>query len=198
MKTPELKKIRLYIIITTIGFTSSIIGLITDLSTFFSSAWYQKIVSSKIMMLIPYLISFLLLCLVIYEFNVLKRKTKEIGNYFNLRNKHWERMVRTLRAIILVNLKTPSIKDALDPILDELSKRLPEYGLNFKMSIAVPYENGSFKIIASRGMDPASIQIERRGQHRLRRPAARHVDSREAIRIRWSRTCRPPPQTRRW
>lgn len=159
MNTQELKKIKIFIIITGVTFASSIIGLITDLTAIFTSNWFDKVVSSNIVLSLPYITSFALLCLVIYEFKVLKKKTNEINRYYILRNKHWERMIRIFRSILLDNLNTPTIKDTLDPLLDELSKRLPEHGVDFKMSIAIPLNDGSFSIIASRGMDPASIQI---------------------------------------
>lgn len=81
----------------------------------------------------------------------------------DLNSSLWRRTIRTLRSIMLPDLPTPQKRDALDPILDELAKRLPNYGKNYKMAIAQPSANGKFKIIAARGMDPGSItKIEQR------------------------------------
>lgn len=163
----EQKKIETYLIITGITVFINIIGLIADFSSISESSWFSQVLSSKIMIRFSYFLSIILLFLAIYIYQVLKKKLEVVEKEYNqeiekehsLNNRHWERMIRTFRAILLNDLPTPSIKDSLDPILDELAKRLPENGINFKMSVAKPLTNGGFKILAARGMDPASIHL---------------------------------------
>ena len=82
----------------------------------------------------------------------------------------WKRFVRTWRALTLDELPNPSARDALEPLLDELAKRLPGNGAHYKFAIAMPSPDGSFKILAERGMDPTSVfTIEREANWKEKR-----------------------------
>jgi hypothetical protein len=74
----------------------------------------------------------------------------------------WKRFVRTFRSLALDHIVTPSTRDALGPLLNELARRLPDNGVHHKLAVARPNGSGTFSILAERGMDPTSVAtIER-------------------------------------
>jgi hypothetical protein len=147
-----------------------ILGLVSDLGSVITSAWFKTLVSSGGLTILSCILNGVLIYFVIRN-HVRNKKKKE---YFNalLKNEQqalvilktndtslWKRFVRTHRSIMLDHLPIPSIRDAIEPLLDELSKRLPNNGMNYKVAVAKPEEDGKFKILAERGMDPSSVYI---------------------------------------
>lgn len=153
------KKLNFFLNLLVVTIALTLIGFIADLTTIFSNELINKILKSEILKYIPY---FLLLAstVLIHNLNQRLKNCEKNTNYnININNRLWNRAVRTLRANILDSLPTPAIKESLDPLMDELLKRLPENGLNFKISIAQPQLDGTFKILSSRGTDPASVHL---------------------------------------
>jgi len=145
------------VFIVIIGF----ISLISDLTQILESDWFKGLMSLNIVKGLPYFLNFLLAIFVIYLYIQLKEEYVKLSNALKSECKLsislWRRYVRTLRSITLKTIATPNTRDALEPLLDELAKKLPENAVDFKIALAKPYADGSFKILAERGMDPASV-----------------------------------------
>lgn len=73
------------------------------------------------------------------------------------------RFGRIMQAILLDDIRAPSERDILEPLLNELSRRLVDGGISYKLGVVRPNEDGTFSMLAERGMDPTSIDaLERR------------------------------------
>lgn len=152
------------------GAALSLLGLVADLATISSSGWIQTIVSSKGAKYFPYILIVVMAVTLLYMYRQLVRRAAEVEDTRALSTSLMKRTVRILRAIFVDDLPTPLIRDALDPLLDELAKRLPDSGTGFKISIAAPNIDGTFEILASRGTDPASVHLlESRSNWKLQR-----------------------------
>lgn len=83
---------------------------------------------------------------------------ERLNNQRLLNDTLWKKIIRTLRAIFLKTVsKNTNIQNTLEPLIDELCKRLPDNGTNFKIAIAQPLSNGTFSILHQRGMDAISV-----------------------------------------
>ncbi|MGB7924868.1 MAG: hypothetical protein WCF57_16630 [Pyrinomonadaceae bacterium] len=147
------------------GVGLSFLGFIADISEIITSPWFERLISSK---WIPYVLNILLSIFVIYLYRKLKAAYTKVDSSLasskellksevRLNCNLWKRYVRTLRSIVLEGIASPTIRDSLEPLLDELAKKLPNNGVDYKIGLVKPYTDGSFKFLAERGMDPASV-----------------------------------------
>lgn len=156
------------------GVALSFISFIADISEIVSSPWFTALTSSSAMKWLPYILNIVLSTVLIIMYRKLKSEQEQIYSALKIEcrmhNNLWNRYVRTLRAIILDFIPTPNVRDTLEPLLDELAKKLPSNGVEFKIAVAKPISNGKFKILAERGMDPASVHsIEQKADWKERR-----------------------------
>jgi hypothetical protein len=163
-----LSKLKRIIQIVVVGQVVLFIGLVADVTTILTSGWFKTVLSADVIWWSSYILNLVLTCLVIYIF---RRASKQEGSFRAMVKGEqgrlerlkaydvslWKRFTRTFRSIALKDLPTPSTRDALEPLLDELAKRLPDNGAHYKLAIARPNPDGTFKILAERGMDPATV-----------------------------------------
>jgi hypothetical protein len=159
------------VLLGSVAFT--FISFIADISEIISSSWFTTLTSSSAMRWAPYILNIVLSTVLIIMYRTLKSEHEQINKSLEfecrVHNSLWTRYVRTLRAIILDFIPTPNVRDTLEPLLDELAKKLPSNGVEYKIAVARPIPNGKFKILAERGMDPASVHsIEQKADWKAR------------------------------
>lgn len=156
-----------------VGQVLLVIGLIADLTSIFSSTWFTRLFNFNSVRWLSLILNFILTGVLIrLHRDALRTGASLRSDIENLADQNeqarrrgiglWKRFIRTFRAIALQGVPKPAQRDALEPLLDELAKRLPGNGAHYKLAIARPTPDGSFRIIAERGMDPSSVfNIER-------------------------------------
>lgn len=137
------------------------VGLIADVTQIVTSSWFEGLMTSNAIRWAPYIANVILLAFVIHIYRKSKSEQAKMNSSlefaYRVNQSLWIKYVRTLRSIMLEDITKPSVRDTLEPLLNELAKRLPENGVEFKIAIAKPFLDGRFKILAERGMDPTSV-----------------------------------------
>jgi hypothetical protein len=164
----SLSKLKTIVRIAVIGQVLMLIGLTADMTTIVTSAWFVRLRSFGLFRLSSYALNLALTGVVIYIFKtasahesalqtMIRNEEAKLSNLIVHDMSLWKRFIRTWRSLALEELPNPSKRDALEPLLDELTKRLPDNGADYKLAIAKPEANGTFKILADRGMDPSTV-----------------------------------------
>jgi len=177
----SISRVRTIIKIVVVGQLVLLIGLAADLTTIVTSAWFRKLRSWDIFKWSSYILNIVLTVVLIYVFykilmqqgafrDVLTIEHEKLSRLQTHDTRLWKRFIRTWRSLALEDVPNPSKRDALEPLLDELAQRLPNNGVHYKLAIAVPREDGTFKILAERGMDPSSVHtIEQKANWKEKR-----------------------------
>ena len=150
------------------GVVLTFLSFVSDVSSIVSSGWFKALLSSSTLRWAPHILNLLLAIFVIYLYRKSQSDYKAVdaalvstrdllNSEGRLNNRLWKRYVRTLRSIVLESISTPGVRESLEPILDELAKKLPDSGVDFKVGLVKPCKDGRFKFLAERGMDPASV-----------------------------------------
>src|ERR1044072_2226231 len=162
------------------GVVLTFLSFVSDVSSIVSSGWFKALLSSSTLGWAPHVLNLLLAIFVIYLYRksqtdysavnaALASTTDLLNSEGGLNNRLWKRYVRILRSITLDSISTPGVRESLDPILDELAKKLPDSGVDFKVGLVKPCRDGRLKFLAERGMDPASVHsMERKSNWKQR------------------------------
>ncbi len=140
----------------------AIVGVLSDTTSLLANKGFKRLVSRSM----PY--ALLLVCLVLVF--LLSRETRrrqtaevELSRRLELLGSTWKRLVRVLGAGSSLTAVASVQPERIQPLFDELAAYLSEtLGSHQKYSVALPNLDGTFSLLATRGMDPASVSaIER-------------------------------------
>jgi len=172
-------KLRTVITVALIGQIFIIFGVIANITQVFESKWFNKVLSSNFFQWVSYALNILLSGFLVYIYIRTKKYgdacyrevtaiRSQLSTQMDQEKSLWRRLVRTVRSLALSHIPNPTQRDSLEPMLDELMKRLPNNGVDFKIAVAKPMLDGKFKILANRGMDPPSVySIEQKADWKL-------------------------------
>jgi hypothetical protein len=149
------------------GVVLTFLSFVSDVSSIVSSGWFKALLSSSTLRWAPHILNLLLAIFVIYLYRKSQSDYKAVdaalvstrdllNSEGRLNNRLWKRYVRTLRSIVLESISTPGVRESLEPILDELAKKLPDSGVDFKVGLVKPFKNCRLKFLSERGMDTAT------------------------------------------
>ena len=159
---PEMGKFRALLAVILSGQAVLIIGLLASITQIVESKWLDKLFAMNILRGISYTLNVILSVTLVYSYYKLKNNiTKYNSEMISTISVHsekqeqenvlWKRLVRILRSFLLDYIPNPTERESLEPMLDELSRRLPNHGIGFKLAISKPLQDGKFKILANRG-----------------------------------------------
>jgi hypothetical protein len=135
----------------------AVIGLMSDATTL----WGNSAVRRVLTIILPYAGVALAIALALVAFRESKRRQDieaQLHSDQLIALGIWRRLVRVLSAGSSLTHVAEVETSRLQPLFDELAKLLPaNFGAHHKFSVARPNADGSFTLLATRGMDPAAV-----------------------------------------
>lgn len=156
--------------VTIIGQAIVFLGIIADITQLAGKGWLKEVVTSAGLRWASLGLCLILTgCLVLMMSRVRKQEgslqiaraalSDDEKSLSNNEKSLSDRFIRTLRPISLGVTSLPPLRDGLEPMLNELARRLPEHGGRYKFAIVRPLATGRFEVLAERGMDVTSVKV---------------------------------------